>query len=157
MKKILITLITIFLTSSIFAQFSELLRFNSGGLVSVQWNMAQPVGSMTDFVNNTSFKGINIDYRHCYKNNIILGGRIGWNSFFENKGLSNIEDGTSSTYTNLEHKVNAIPMLAVVDYMVRSDKFIPYAGVGIGAYFINTYVSSNNVKTESSNSFHFGV
>ena len=157
MKKILITLITIFLTSSIFAQFSELLRFNSGGLVSVQWNMAQPVGSMTDFVNNTSFKGINIDYRHCYKKNIILGGRIGWNSFFENKGLSNIEDGTTTSYTNLEHKVNAIPMLVVVDYMVRSDKFIPYAGVGIGAYFINSYVSSNNVKTTSTNSFHFGV
>lgn len=48
-------------------------------------------------------------------------------------------------------------MLAIVDYMVRSDKFIPYAGVGIGAYFINTYVSSNNVKTESTSSFHFGV
>jgi len=157
MKKTLITLITIFLTSSIFAQFSELLRFNSGGLINVQWNMAQPVGSMTDFVNSTSFKGINIDYRHCYKNNIILGGRIGWNNFFENKGLSNIEDGTTTSYTNLEHKVNAIPMLVVVDYMVRSDKFIPYAGVGIGGYFINSYVESNNVKTTSTNSFRFGV
>lgn len=157
MKKVLITLTAILFSLSTFAQFRELLNYNSGGMVSIQWDIAKPVGPMSGFVKNTSFTGINFDYRHCYKNNIIIGGRTGWNYFYENKGLSNVKDGNSITYKSLNHKVNVIPIMLVVDYMVNSDKFIPYAGIGIGTYFINSYVSSNNVKTESVNSFHFGV
>ncbi len=157
MKKVIVTLSAILISSTIFAQFGDIFRFNSGGMITVQWNMAKPVGPMSDFVKNTSHTGINIDYRHCYKNNIIIGGRTGWNYFYENKGLSNVEDGTSITYEPLDNKVNIIPLMIVVDYMVNSEKFIPYAGIGIGTYFINTTSSSNNVTSESINSFHFGV
>lgn len=152
---IIVTVTLISITAS--AQFKDLLNFNSGGMLGVQWNIAKPVGSMHDFVKNTSFSGISIDYRHCYKKDIIIGGRTGWNYFYENKGLSNVEDGTSSTYTPIDHNVNIIPILVVVDYMPRSNKFIPYVGIGIGAYFINSTVSSNNVNTKSSNTFHFGL
>ena len=154
MKKILVTFTIILFTSSLFAQ---LFRFNSGGMISAQWNMAKPMGSMTDFVKNTSFTGMNIDYRHCYKNNIILGGRTGWNNFYENRKLLIIEDGEFTSYKNIQHKVITVPIMFVVDYMVNSDKIIPYAGVGIGAYYIGQSTVSNNVSTESNNSFHFGV
>lgn len=157
MKKALIIFIVTLLSSSIYAQFREILNFNSGGLVSVQWDISKPIGSMHDYVKNTSFSGISIDYKHCYKNDIIIGGRTGWNYFYENKGLTNVEDGTSTTYKPLDHKVNVIPLMLVVDYMVQSNKFIPYAGIGVGTYFINSSVTSNNVKTASSNTFHFGV
>ena len=154
MKKILVTFSIILFTSSLFAQ---LFSFNSGGMISVQWDMAKPMGSMTDFVKNTSFTGINIDYRHCYKNNIIIGGRTGWNSFYENRKLVIIEDGQPISYQNIQHKVNTVPIMFVVDYMVNSDKIIPYAGIGIGTYYIGSSTISNNVTNESNNSFHFGV
>ena len=154
MKKILVIFIIILSTSSLFAQFGDLFSLNSGGMFSLQWNMAKPMGSMTDFVNNTSFTGINVDYRHCYKNNIIIGGRIGWNNFYENGKLLNLTDGQLTSYKNT---INTVPILFVIDYMVRSEKFIPYAGIGIGTYFINSYIKSNNVSSESTSSFHFGV
>ena len=157
MKRVLIIIIVIFLSSSTYAQFKDVFNYNSGGLLSVQWNIAKPIGSMHDFVKNTSFSGISIDYRHCYKKNIIIGARTGWNYLYENKGLTNVEDGTSTKYKPLDHNVNVVPILIVVDYMVNSNKFIPYAGIGIGTYFINSSVNSNNVKTSSSNTFHFGV
>ncbi|MBC8320276.1 MAG: hypothetical protein H8E34_06120 [Bacteroidetes bacterium] len=155
MKKVLIAFTVILLSSSLYAQFGELLRFNSGGIINVQWDMAKPIGSMSDFVNTNSFKGFNIDYRHCYKKNIIIGGRTGLNNFYENRGLTNIKDGSSTSYLPIDHKISAVPMMFVVDYLVKSEKFIPYAGIGIGAYFINSSVISTNTITE--NTFHFGV
>ncbi len=157
MKRILIIVTVTLLSLSASSQFRDMLNFNSGGMFSVQWNIAKPLGSMHDFVKNTSFSGVSFDYRHCYKKDIIIGGRIGWNYFYENKGLTNVEDGTSTTYKPIDHNVNVIPILLVVDYMPNSNKFIPYAGIGIGTYFINSTVSSNNVVTNSNNTFHFGV
>jgi len=158
MKKIITLTITLFVFTAINAQFiRDVLSFNSGGQISLQWNMAQPLGAMKDFVSPWTYSGISVDYRHCYKDNIIIGGRTGWNGFYENVGLTNVENGTTQTYSRLEHRVNAIPILFIVDYMVPSNKFIPYAGIGIGGYYINSSVSSNNLGTQYTNSFHFGV
>lgn len=157
MKKILITLTILLLTSSIYAQISNLINFNSGGMISVQWDMSMPMSSMSDFVKNTSFTGFNVDYRHCYQHNIILGGRIGWNHFYENR-MQVIKDVNNTiTISHFKHTLNAMPILLVADYMVRSEKFIPYAGIGIGGYYIGSVISQDNITTESNNSFHFGV
>jgi len=50
MKKVLFTFTVIIISSSLFAQIGEMLRFNSGGLVNLQWNIAKPVGSMSSRV-----------------------------------------------------------------------------------------------------------
>lgn len=139
------------------AQFRELLSFNSGGMLSVQWNISAPMGATKDFTNPVSMNGISIDYRHCYKNNFIIGGRTGWHSFFEDKGITAIKEGTTTTYTRQENKINAAPVLFVVDYMVPSQKFIPYAGLGVGGYFMMTSTFDNINGTQNTNSFHFGV
>lgn len=154
MKKIVTIIASIIICSSSYAQ---LLSFNSGGLISVQWNMASPMGETNDFVSKNTLSGISIDYRHCYKKNIIIGGRTGWVGFYENTGLTDIENGTTATYERMENKINAAPILFIVDYMVPSDKFIPYAGIGIGGYFINSSVSSDIIGSQNTNSFHFGV
>jgi len=156
--KQLITILFFFATTSAFAQFSELLRFNSGGMISVQWDTSIPTSSMTDFVGNKSYTGINIDYKHCYQHNIILGARTGWDYFYENR-LNVIKEGVDNTITlqHIKHKVNIIPLLLIVDYMVKSDKVIPYIGIGIGGYYINRAILQDNVSIESNNSFQFGV
>ncbi len=145
------------MSTSMFAQLGNLLYFNSGGKISLQWNMASPMGDMKDVTSKYSFSGISIDYRHCYKQNFIIGGRTGWNGFYENKGLTDLENGVTKKYTRLENKINVIPLLFIVDYMVPSNKFIPYAGIGIGGYFINSSISSDIIGTQNTNSFHFGV
>jgi opacity protein-like surface antigen len=158
MRKILITITAILITTSAFSQFADLLKFNSGGMVSLQWDISTPTASMANFVGNTSFSGFNIDYKHCYQHHIILGGRTGLDYFYENR-LEVIKEGADSTISLVHGKnaLKAVPIMFVVDYMIESDNFIPYAGIGIGTYYIGTSVSSNNVITESNNSFHFGV
>ncbi len=157
MKRLFIITLVIISSTTVFGQFADLLNFNSGGIIMVQWDIAKPIGQTKDFIKNTSFSGISIDYRHCYRNSFIIGGRTGWNGFYENKGISDLEDGSTTTYTRLENKINAAPILFIVDYMIPSDKFIPYIGVGIGGYFINSSVSSRIIGTQHTNSFHFGV
>jgi len=158
MKKAIITLTIILITAQLFAQFSNLLHLNSGGMVNVQWDMSSPSGTMNDFVGNTSTTGINIDYRHCYQHNIIFGGRMGWNHFYENR-LTVIKENPDNTIalSHIKNTVNAVPILFVVDYMIKSDKIIPYAGIGIGTYYISSIISQDNITTESNNLFHFGV
>ncbi len=157
MKKAILSIFILVSTVSSFAQFGNLLNFNSGGLIMVQWDMAIPTGQTRDFISNGTFKGISIDYRHCYRNNFIIGGRTGWTGFYENKGLTDIENGITKVYSRLEHKINAAPILFVVDYMVPSNKFITYAGIGVGGYFINSLVSSDKLGNKNTNTFHFGV
>ena len=157
MKKILITVSFIILTTQIFAQIGDLLRFNNGGMVNLQWNIAKPVSSMSDFVGNTSLSGFNIGYRHCYRNNFIIGGRTGLVSFYDYLGFTNVKVDNTTTYRQLENRIHTVPILFIVDYMFRNDKLIPYLGIGIGTYFINKSSISDNVTLESNNSFHFGV
>jgi len=156
-KLLLIVFIAILFSSSAKAQFGNLLDYNSGGMVSVQWDISKPVGTMSDFVPNTSYIGVNIDYKHCYKNNIIIGVRTGWNKFYENGLLIIKEEDNTISQNSIKHTVNAIPTLFVVDYMIRSEKIIPYVGFGIGGYFIGSAISYDNIITEDNNSFHFGV
>ncbi len=158
MRKIITTITVILLTVPIFAQFSNLLHLNSGGMVNVQWDISKPSNIMADFVGNTSFTGINIDYRHCYQNSIIIGGRMGWNHFYENRLTVIIENPDNTiALSHTKNTVNAAPILFVVDYMIKSDKIIPYAGIGIGTYYISSIISQDNITAESNNSFHFGV
>ncbi len=158
MRKILIIITAILISTSAFSQFADLLKFNSGGMVSIQWDMSKPTASMTNFVGNTSFSGFNIDYKHCYQHHIILGGRTGLNYFYENR-IELIMGGADSTISLVHFKnaLKAVPIMFVADYMIESDKFIPYLGIGIGTYYIGTAVSNDNVVTESNNSFLFGV
>ena len=158
MKKIIITTLILLITTSGFAQFSRLLSFNSGGMLSVQWDISKPMSPMNDFVGNTSLSGFNIDYKHCYQHNIIIGGRTGLDHFYENR-LTVIKEGIDNTislsYT--KNTINAVPIMFVTDYMVKSEKFIPYVGVGIGVYYIGSKIVTDNVTTQNNNSFHFGV
>lgn len=159
MKKIIVTVIIITFTLSGYSQsfFSDLIRFNNGGMFSLQWNVGMPTGDMKDFTSKTSFSGINLDFKHCYKNGIILGGRTGWQYFSEDMGLKNIKEGTTSSYTEQINKINIFPILATADYMYMNDILIPYIGLGIGGYIINTSTYENNVKQSSDGSFNFGL
>ena len=156
MIRILLSL-AIILTSFIAnAQFREIFNFNSGGMASVQWNMSAPIGAMRNTVSTNTIQGISVDYRHCYRNNFIFGGRTGYHRFFEDKGKTNINNG-SSVYVRDENTITAIPLLFNVDYMVPSQKFIPYAGIGLGVYFMKTTNVTNISGTQNTNSVHFGV
>ncbi len=157
MKKIILSGVIILIATMANAQFRDFFRFNSGGLVSIQWNISSPTGDMKASTSITTLKGVSIDYRHCYKQNFIFGGRTGWHTFYEDRGITDIKNGISTNYIKNENTISAIPILFVVDYMVPSQKFIPYAGIGLGGYFIRTTNITNISGTQNNNSFHFGV
>lgn len=155
MKKVSILIFVFFYAFIANAQFREVISFNNGGMLSVNWNISSPSGEMKNMVEKTALSGISVDYRHCYKQNIILGARFGWNKFYEDKGLTLIQNGTTNNYIKQQNTVNASPVFLVVDYMFASQKFIPYAGIGVGGVFVNTK-SVTSVGSSAVNSFHFG-
>ncbi len=157
MKKVTTIILVLLISFSANAQFRDILSFNSGGMLSVQWNVSAPMGVTKDFTDPVTMKGISVDYRHCYKRDFIFGGRTGWHKFYEDKGITNIKNGSTSNYVRQENTINAYPILFVVDYMVPSQKFIPYAGLGVGGYFMRTTESNDLIGTTNTNSFHFGV
>ena len=159
MKKFITSILLIIVVFNVQSQsfFSELLQFNSGGMLSLQWNIGQPTGSMKDFTSKTSIAGINLDFKHCYRNGIILGGRAGWQNFNEDIGLSNVKTRTSATYTKEINKINVVPILVTADYLFNSNIILPYAGMGLGVFYVSQSTEINNVKTYSEKSFNFGI
>ncbi len=159
MKKIFagILILTLVIQAQSQSFFSEIVQFNNGGMFSLQWSIGQPTGSMTDFTGETSIVGINLDFKHCYKNGIILGGRTGWQYFNEDIGLNNVIKGSTATYTKQINKINVLPIMVTADYLFNNSTLLPYAGIGVGAFFIAESTQTNNIETYSNNSFNFGI
>jgi hypothetical protein len=150
MKKIFFLLLTLILLSS--TLFSQ-----KGGMISLQWNMAVPTGQTNDFVGNISLKGVNLDYRLCIKPNIYVGARAAWNVFYEDQGWKTVSVDNNTMYSNYRHYINTIPVMLSGGYLFNSRKFVPYAGLNLGAY----YITSKNLAADGNavyqNAVHFGV
>lgn len=150
MKRIFFTLmISVLLSSSLFSQ--------KGGMISLQWNIAIPTSFTSDFVNNISLKGFNIDYRVCLRQNLYIGGRAGLNVFYEDKGWTTLDIDNKTMYSNYKHYINSIPIMLSAGYLFNSRKFVPYAGINLGTYYITSKNLVSNGKSIYQNAFHFGV
>ena len=158
MRYIIFTLAFFITSSATYAQISNLLHINSGGMISIQWDISKASSPMNETVPNTSFNGFSIDFKHCYQHGVIVGARSGIDFFYQKKLLV-IKEGADSTISirHINNTINAVPIMLTFDYMLNSNKVIPYAGIGVGAYYILSKVTEENVTTQSNNSFHFGV
>ncbi|MBT4191267.1 MAG: hypothetical protein HOE16_08760, partial [Lentimicrobiaceae bacterium] len=63
MKKYTLLFLIVLSSISMSAQFGEVLRFNSGGMLSIQWNVSTPIGELKNLTDKTTLNGISIDYR----------------------------------------------------------------------------------------------
>lgn len=131
MKKIIIS-ISLFLLLSATTAFSQ-----GGGMWNFQWAMGFPMGETSDFISKASLRGFNIEGRGYVTDNILIGGRGGWNVFYQNLDNTTLElDGSTTVYGYQQRNMNAVPLMATAHYAFNQGSVVPYIGIGLGTYFI---------------------
>jgi outer membrane protein W len=141
--------IIIFILSFIFLQSGIAQRLHN--LYGFSWEVAFPTGN---FVSKTSFLGAKLEYRHFVKDNISVGGTLGWNNYDEYVGRKTYEnaDQTLAITTDQQRFVFNLPMTVDGFYYLKEGKhFKPYAGIGLGAQYSSQAVYYNIFVTEDKN------
>jgi opacity protein-like surface antigen len=111
--------------------------------VNVDYSIAQPLGSVKDYTNKTSFRGWRIGLQYQLNDQLAIGVRTGYQEFFEKlpRAVYPVKGGEISAVQTRTLQVT--PILATVQYqLTKPDKaVIPYVGLGVGAAGMeyNTY------------------
>ncbi len=130
-NKILLTAIfTILIGASSFGQ--------GGGVWNFNWNMGFPMGDTKDFIGQPTFRGFSVEGRGFVTDNITVGGIGAWNVFYENFGWTTLKEGTRTIYGYKRRYLNVMPLMATAHYYFSQGQIQPYAGVGLGTYYIES-------------------
>ena len=146
----------IFLTTILIVTMSLSSFSQGGGIWNFQWAIGFPVGETSDFLNQTSFRGFGIDGRGYVTDRLTVGGRAAWQTFYKDFGYVS-ESSDNVTVSGFQRKyINAIPLTVNAHYYFGSGLVLPYVGVGVGPYYIESrnYMGIYYVQEKA---WHFGV
>jgi hypothetical protein len=126
-------------------------------LYTINYTMSFPTGETSDFIGESSFRGMSFDGRAFINDNISLGGHINWSTFYEKiPETTYVDDTKAATGTQFRY-LNAVPILFVAHYYTDEDAYYSrfYAGLGVGTYSIENRTDMG-VWTVEDNTWHFG-
>lgn len=111
-----------------------------GQMLNLNYQMSVPIGKINDFTGKMSFRGIDLEYHYFLSEQFSIGGMVGWNTFYKNKGVQTADfyfKGNSDIHTITGHQyryVNTVPIMAIGRYWFTESNtlFRPYFGIGIG-------------------------
>ncbi len=127
------------------------------GIWNFDWNIGVPTGETSDFLSEPSFRGLSIEGRGFVTNNIAVGGMAGWQTFYQNYGEVSEEFGTTGIITgNKRRYLNAIPLMATLNYYFKPGVVMPYFGVGLGTYYIESR-DNLGIYYVQDDAWHFGI
>jgi len=155
MKIKAIILLSFMLSVNLFAQ--EL-------LTGLTYSISIPTGETSDFISNTSFKGLSIDLRKFISHNASIGFLVGWSTFEEetNETISTSVGDVSGEQNRL---INSFPVMITTDYYFGEGReFRPFIGIGVGMYYFYhqlEHILGNTLESTDSNlessKWHFGI
>lgn len=125
MKKILLVAIVVFVPFLSNAQQS---------LFNINYSIGLPMGSSSDYIGETSFRGMSFEGRAFMTDNLSVGGYIGWNVFNETlRDKDYAGDGVDVHGTQYRY-LNTLPMQVTAHYYLKNFEGVnPYIGIGVGA------------------------
>ncbi len=102
---------------------------------TLNWEMAMPYAN--GYLEETSYSGGRMDYRHFTSESIAVGVSLGWNSYdeYSEKQLYEKEDGSSAIYSDAVRHLYTLPMAVNAYYYIYRQNLRPYLGIGIGAQY----------------------
>jgi outer membrane protein W len=133
-------------------------------LTGLTYSISIPTGNTSDFISNTSFKGLSIDLRKFFSHNASIGFLVGWSTFEEetNEAISTSIGTVTGEQSRL---INSFPVMITTHYYFGEGReFRPFIGIGVGMYYfyhqlehkLGNTLESTDSNLES-NKWHFGV
>lgn len=126
MKKLIYIIVAILVTSA---------GVNAQNMFSITYDVGVPLGSTSDFIGSSSFRGFGLEGRVFIKDNLSYGGSFNWAVFYEEFGPQewNIEGQNGTAYGKQFRYINSFPIMATMHYYIGDyDATRIYVGGGIG-------------------------
>lgn len=110
-------------------------------MLNLNYQISVPLGDLKDFTNETSFRGMDLEYHKFVTDRFSLGAAIGWNVFYQDKNHATGDfsfKGNKNIYTmtgNQYRYVNTVPLTAIGRYFLTdgTSAVQPFLGLGSGA------------------------
>jgi hypothetical protein len=106
-------------------------------LSSITYQMSLPSGDTKNYIDETSFSGVGLDFRKMVSDKTTIGFLIGWNVFHK-RSTETIELQTKNpgAITGVQDRyINSFPiMLSVHRYFGRGRSTTPYIGLNAGGF-----------------------
>ncbi|QHS62995.1 outer membrane beta-barrel protein [Chitinophaga agri] len=126
--------------------------------VNVDYSIAQPLGSLKDYTNKTSFRGWRAGLQYQLNDQLAIGIRSGFQEFYQRLPRAVYSDKGSDISAVQTRTLQVTPILATVQYqLTKPDKaIIPYVGLGLGTVnmLYNKYYGQ---FTDRDNSWQFAA
>jgi hypothetical protein len=126
--------------------------FSQKNLLGIAWEINMP--NNDNYLNETSFSGGKIEYRHVLKHkNFSLGAAIDWSSYEQHipRQTFHSADGNSAVTSDFVAHAYQVPITATAHFYLEKGKhFRPFAGIALGGQYLeqslyyNVYVSEDN-------------
>ncbi|MGZ3844969.1 MAG: hypothetical protein ACXVLT_06330 [Flavisolibacter sp.] len=119
------------------AIISFVASYGQGGYGAMTYSMGAPMADLKTYVDQTSFRGTNLEFFWHLKQNFDLGGEFGWNVFYKKEEQKTYTEGTRSISGIQYRYTNAVPMIFGARWRKLGKKAQPFLGAGIGTTYIN--------------------
>ena len=128
MKKLFFLLIVSLCMQGLFAQRHS--------VFILSYPIAFPMGDLKDYISNTSFRGINLEFGKEVRPNLIAEIETGWNVFYQAQPEDVYTEGTASISGKQFRYTNSVPIIAGAKWVLKShNNLVPYAGLGLGTMY----------------------
>jgi len=101
------------------------------------YQVSFPMGDTKEYTNNTSFRGVGLDFRYKIKKAMTVGITLGWNVFYERTDETMIveTDNPGAITGTQDRYLNSFPIMASFHYYFGQKRGIrPYLGLNAGVY-----------------------
>ena len=123
---------------------------------NLTYDMSIPLGNTSDFISKTSFRGATFELGRFISDDVALDLRFSWHVFYEDLPVDTYTVGTESITGKQYRYINSFPITVGANYFFGGGlSFMPYAGVGLGAYKQNVRTDMG-VYTLEDKKWHFG-
>jgi hypothetical protein len=123
-------------------------------LFTVNWEIAGPIGSFSDYINDTSLRGFSLEWRSMLQEKFSLGVSFSWNRFNQTFDQLTVQLPNNVTATGPVFKyADFFGVRAIAHYYLGSlDRPLqPYLGVGIGGTWAYSYQQIADLSQSQSN------
>ena len=105
-------------------------------LMILEYPVAIPMGDLNSYINEPSFRGFNLGYRHMLDDTRAVGMDMGWQTFFERLDRSTYTVDNEALTGEQYRYTNTFTATVMIDQIFREGEDIrPYIGVGIGTMY----------------------
>ena len=129
-------------------------------LSTITYTISAPVGDTKEFIDSTSFLGVDFNYRHFLSDRVSVGGSVGWNVFDQKRTeLATIRtDDFNGDISGTQFRyINSFPIMATAHYYLgNTDGTHAYVGGRAGLYYVKQRLELGTVAF-AKDGWQFGV